>query len=99
MKTRSILIEVVTIFLIVLFTNQSPVTSNAQSSSGIKKDSVIVEPALLRVDTTLIDTLKTYKVLSDSLRVECKNQLNFIKQQQKILIEQMEQVEYLTTKN
>lgn len=96
---RSILIVVVTIFLTVLLTNQPPVNSNAQSPSETIKDTVLIEPVLLRVDTTLIDTLKTYKVISDSLRTECNNQLNFIKEQQRILIEQMKTVEYLTSKN
>ena len=98
MKKRSILIVVVTIFLIILFTYQPPVDGHARFSS-VKRDTVLTEKPRLKLDTTLIDRLRSYKLLSDSLRVECKNQLNFIKQQQKILIEQMEQVEYLTTKN
>lgn len=96
MKKRNILLVVSTIFLVILFTNQPPVTSNAQSPV---KDTVLIEPVVLRVDTTLIDTLKTYKLMSDSLKLKCKNQLNFIKEQQKVLLEQMQTVEYLTSKN
>src|SRR5688572_8851912 len=99
MKKRNIMLVVSTIFLVILFTHQPPVNGNAQSPELTKKDTVLIEPVILKVDTTLIDTLKSYKVISDSLKVKCQNQLNFIKQQQKILLEQMEAVEYLTTKN
>lgn len=97
MKKANILIIICTVLSVTLLSSQPPISTYGQYSIPCMRDVILNQTS--KVDSALVDTLKSYKILSDSLKIKCENHIIFIKKQQKILLEQTYTIDQLTAKN
>lgn len=98
----SLFITVITGFLVMTLSYQSPIKSSAQSVKlFVKADSFTPNKTatVYLVDTILVDSLEHYKVSISKLRRHCRKGIVMIKEQQGVMTKQLDTLDGLIIKN
>lgn len=96
MKRGTVIVGLTAILIIVL-SYQPPMDGNAQVSVETKPLATIyTDTTKFNMDLSLIDSLKTYESIANSLKLESKESLHTLESQQKIVTAQTEIINIFT---